>query len=223
MAKVLNPLMSNDAKGSVQGLTFSINKGIHTARRKSEPVRRFRSTQPANRASWGFISTAWQGLTALVRAQWAAWAASHPQPDGFGGTFLMSGFNAFMMLGQRRISGGLSAGAPASPPTTILVAWPATMVLADGALSGSIKADFTCSGVPAAGDKIQIFLSAPNVGGGRYDGLKGWTKFASVAGTAVTYSATTLQAGMWYGVRIRYVQADGQASSYLQGIWMAKA
>jgi hypothetical protein len=170
----------------------------------------------------GFIATQWAALTVTQRAEWAIWAAGHPQPDGFGGTFIMSGFNAFVHLNQAKMVAFPGGGVVGDPPIISLVATPATLAAAMGIVSGSIDCTWTLNGTGVALDSCELWISDGHVGIGCYDGLKGWKKAKSVAGNLLLGSVTDLQAGAYYGVRLRYVQKDGQRSNFLQTICTAK-
>jgi len=222
MAKVLNPLLSASASGSIQGLTFSLSRGQHTVRQKAMPPHRYNGKIPANRSIFAWLASQWAVLTTFQRANWEAWALAHPLPDGFGGTKIVSGFNAFMLHNQRAMSVGTAATYNANAPTVALAATIATLSGAAGAVSGGFVANWTHLGTGLVTDKNQINVSAPNLGPGRYNGLTGWKMVMTVAGNVLTAVVTGLIPLGYYGVRVRYIQVDGQASPWLQILYQAK-
>ena len=208
-------MLSMDGFGSLGGITFQRARGGTTVRRKPDVSGRLRTIQPSNRALLGYLATYWQSLAVIEKESWVGWAATHPQPDGFGGTFIMSGFNAFIHLNQAAMV-GFSAVAPQDyAPTAPLLTTPKTLTAAVGPLSGEIDVDFTMNVAGIAADKVQIFTSDPHVGDGAYDSLKGWKIESSVAGNVLTKLLTGMIPGAFYGIRIRYLQEDGQRSSFL--------
>lgn len=215
MAKVSNPLMSGSARGSVVGLTFSGWHGENVIKRKSMPVRRLRTTQPANRARVGFLARAWGYLTEAQRELWRAWAAAHAQPDGFGGTFLMTGINAYTQLGVRQMMSKATIDPNDAPPTSELDVGMATLVAIDGVGAGGITLNFTELGVGLATDNFEIGVAGPFSSPGVYDSQGKYAINSYVAGNLATKVATGFVPGAWYWFRVRYVRADGQVSSYL--------
>jgi len=214
--KLLNPMMSTAAKGTTSGMTISNWHGINILKRKATPVRRFRSTQPANRARVGYLSRAWGYLPASDRELWRIWAAGHPREDGFGGKFLATGINAFVELNVRAMMSQSLLAEIATPPIADLNIGMATLVAIDGVGSGSTTLNFTTLGTGIAGDKIEVGVAGPFTSPGVFDGGQSYSVDAYVAGNLLTSVHTGLVAGGWYWWRVRYVKADGQASSYLK-------
>jgi hypothetical protein len=221
--KVLNPMMSAGASGSLAGLTVSNSMNGYAFRAKANPTTRYRTPQMGNRSILSYLSVYWSALTQAQRDQWGVWAQSHPRPNGWGGTFIMSGFNAFIHLNQCQMSEFSNAAVKPAPPSIPLTATIATLVAGVGVVSGTISLAFTLLGTGVVTDSIQIQLSTPHMGFGCYDGLKGWHKVMSVAGNAVVATVTSLTPSEVYGVRIRYVNADGQRSNWMQKSFQAHA
>ena len=106
MAKFLSNIFS-EVRGSIGGVTFSMNKGVMTAKAKASPVRRMRTTQPSNRAILGYLSRQYSQLSAVNRGLWETWASNHPQTNSLGQSIILSGLQAYVMLNHvaRRIGG----------------------------------------------------------------------------------------------------------------------
>lgn len=218
MAKVLNPLLSTDARGSVGGVTYSINRGIHTCRVKARPARRFRTTQPRNRAILGFTSTYYQELTANQRVAWEQWAQDHPQPDGFGSTFLLTGHQAFIKLNHTAIRlddwGAICADPPGSPIDASIDA----LTVATGAtLAGDIDLTWTFQGVGDAGDFVEQQIAGPFTSAAKQSVESRFRFVQSCAGNLELDTIPGLTELHWYWVRARYVSAEGQVSAWQYG------
>lgn len=218
MAKVLNPMMSGRAIGSVGGLTATQWKGTDVLRLKQRPAKRLRPIQTTNRARLGFLSRWWGAqLSEAERESWRDWAASHPQPNGFGGTFIMSGEQAFIKLNQVAMRSQSLTTPIESAPIADLDKGIATLTLVTPAVNGKIEVDWTLNGTGVVGDKIEQSLAGPFTSPGRIevDGKFHWIGWT--AGNVVTGDILNLEAGAWYFTRVRYVQADGQVSAWVQG------
>lgn len=73
MAKVTNPLMSQDARGSVSGIQYSRNRSGNFGSRKSTSNRSQSLTVTAHRSRIKFAHTLWDGLDADYQALWNAY------------------------------------------------------------------------------------------------------------------------------------------------------
>lgn len=215
MAKLLNPMMSGAAKGTINGVTFSGWHGLGIAKRKPTPARRLRTTQPANRARIGFLARNWGFLTEAQRILWRAWAVSHPQPDGFGGTFLMTGINAYCQLNVRAMMSQVLVAPIEDAPVVNLDVAMATLVAVDGAQDGAITLNFTESGTGVATDAFEVGVAGPFQSPGVFDAAGHYSVDSYVAGNLATAVLTGFVVDAWYWFRVRYVKEDGQASAYL--------
>jgi hypothetical protein len=229
MAKVLNPFLSTDAKGTMSGMTASQWRGVKTMRVKSQPVIRLRTQQPVNRSRLAFLVSSWGQLSDDFRQQWRDWAAAHPQPDGFGGTFVMSGINAFVKLNIRRmLHGSFASYLPAAPISDLIVSIAAAIVVT-GPASGQIQLDWTFNGTGSLLDRCTIWLAGPYASGGKVEVASNfhtvWGVPAinhSVAGNLQTYLLSGLAPSMWYWVGVKYQDLYGQVSPMVIGQAVAK-
>ena len=156
MAKLMNPLLSTEAKGTTSGITFSKWRGIPVARRHSYPVRRIRTLQPRNRAYMGYLSRFWAAVTPENRELWKTWAQNHPRPDGFGGVFQMSGINAFVSLNKVRLDHNYMAAISPQPPVADLASTVHNLTAVMGAQSGTVLLNWMTLGADLATDFIEI-------------------------------------------------------------------
>lgn len=223
MAKVLNPLLSTHAIGTTSGVTYKGFRGMDSALRKAQPVRRLRNIQGINRANIGWMARSWGGLSALNRDDWKAWADSHPIPDGFGGTFRMTGMNAFISLNQKKMV-NIGGGYVPAPPIMDLQVGMAGLIVTAGVNPGEATLTWTVNGSASASDRVVVAVAGPYYSPARNPGPKDYhTCFGSpkvnhaVAGNLLTYVVTGLVPGAQYWFAVHYVQADGQASSKVVG------
>lgn len=229
MAKVLSPFLSTDAKGTVGGMTASQWRGVKTMRVKSQPVIRLRTEQPRNRSRLAFLVSCWGVLSDDYRQQWRDWATSHPAPDGFGGTFIMSGINAFVKLNIRRMLHGSFGTYMPAPPVGDLAIGISMCLAVTGPASGQIQLDWAFNGVGLLVDRCTIWLAGPYSSGGKVEVASDfhtvWGVPAinhSVAGNIQTYLLTFLAPSMWYWVGVRYQDIYGQVSPMVIGQAQAK-
>lgn len=95
MAKLLNPLMSNEARGKMNGLIYNTWRGISTVKTFKAPTKAKTALQLAIMAKMSVISKAWQNLTQSQRDAWAVYADNHLRPDWTGNPVRITGANAF--------------------------------------------------------------------------------------------------------------------------------
>jgi len=218
MAKIKSPLMSLDAKGSVGGLTFSKVRGINIAKAKSMPARRFRTTQPRNRSILSFLSMYFAELTANQRLAWQQWAQDHPEPDSFGGTFILTAHQAFIKLNFNAVRLDDWSAKSAEPPIDEPAASLDDLTVETGTVAeGDIQVDWSLQGTGDAGDYGEIQIAGPFMSPARQSIESRFRYIGSVAGNVVTYTAESLTVGMWYWLRVRYITAEGQATPWLLG------
>lgn len=216
MARVKDPLHSTDAKGTVGGLTYAMWNGVNTVRVKSKPVRRLRTTQPRNRAILGYLSRYWGDLTDAQRALWEDYASNHPQPDGFGGVFIMSGINAYVMLNHSiiRLYGfGSEIEEPPveDPPATI-----SQFTASTGATNpGDIDLEWVHGGTPEITDINEIRMAGPFISPGKVNVFERKVHIANPGGTVVELTIEDLVEGAWYWFFIRYMDEYGQVTAWL--------
>jgi len=218
MAKVLNPLLSTDARGSIGGITYSINRGINTCKVKPRPARRFRTTQPRNRAILSFTSTYYQELTSAQRTAWQEFAQDHPEPDGFGGTFLLTGHQAFVKLNHTAIRladwGSIGADPPGSPIAATIDALTVSTGLT---LPGDIDLVWTNQGTGSADDFVEQQIAGPFTSAAKQSVESRFKFVQTVAGNILLDTLAGLTELHWYWVRARYVSAAGQTSPWQYG------
>lgn len=213
--KVSNPVVGGSASGSLFGMTASSWRGINVMRKKPVPTTRSRGTQSRNRSRIGFLARNWGYLDETERVLWRLWASQHPKPDGFGGTFLPSGNNAYTELNVRRMMSQDTVTGIDTPPVIDLDVGINTLLAVDGAADGAITLNWTFFGTGLAGDKVEVSYAGPFSSPGVFDAAGHYKVYGYIAGNLLTSVMTGFIKDAWYWFKVRYVGADGQASAYL--------
>lgn len=218
MARVLNPLMSGKAKGSIGGVTFAAWKGLPVVRRLPIPARRRRHTQPINRSLLGFLSREYGTLSGADRMLWETYALNHPHPDGFGGTFIMSGQNAYIRLNHSAVRLGGIGKLQTSPPTDPPPANVITLGVVTGVgVPGDIDLTWSHAGSPVTTDYNEIRQAGPFQSPARQE-VHSRFKFATkLEGDDVLRTIGGLVEGAWYWFLVRYIDQFGQPTAWLTG------
>jgi len=117
MAKVVGPLHSSEARGSVGALTYNTWRGISTVKARTGPTTQYSSDQVALRAKTALATAAWQALTDSQRAAWHNYAVQHVDVDWTGNPQRLSGYNWFIRINVRRqiIATGIENDPPDTP------------------------------------------------------------------------------------------------------------
>lgn len=215
MARVLDPFMSGKAKGSVGGMTATSTGAGSVMKRKARPPRRRRGVQPKIRSILGWCARQYGSLTSGQRDEWEAYATNHPQPDGFGGTFILTPEQAYLMLNVVAVRIGGSAKLQTSPPTDPPVASVLTLVAADGAASGEVELTWTMLGSPSAEDSFDTQRAGPFQSQGRVEIHSRYRDTIQHGGGLLTYTYEDLVPEMYYWFRVRYVDQYGQVTNWV--------
>jgi hypothetical protein len=216
MAKVLNPLMSQEAKGSLGAMTFSMWHGMPCVRGKATPGRRNISVQTTNRARLGYLSRQWGTLTNAQRELWRGWARVHPQADGFGGTFLLTGEQAFIKMNQVAVRVFSLGTGLLVPPIAACVSGVATLTLTQGAVAAGFVVSWTADVGNLVTDKFEVAIAGPFQSAGKVQVAGKFRNYNTVPGTTLTTPVAAQQASAWYFARVRYVDQTGQVSAWVQ-------
>ncbi|MBA7675768.1 hypothetical protein ES703_84005 [subsurface metagenome] len=215
MPVVQGPFMSVNARGSGFGMTASVVRGGIIMKRKARPSTKYEPNQNKARSILGWLSRQWGELTTEQRDSWDAWAIDHPGTDKFGDPFIMSGFNAFIMLNHHAvtISGGegMIELPPEDPPVSSI--WELAAVT--GVTNpGEVDLSWTELGAGIATDVWEIQIAGPFQSQGRKSVESRFAHDKFKMGDVLLETITGLDEGMWYWFRVRYVAADGQISAW---------
>lgn len=208
MAKVVNPLMSAQARGKVGGLVFNSWRGQNTVKGFKSPSQPRTTRQLAVRSYLATLSRAWAGLTQAQRDTWDAWAAAHLVSDWTGQPVRMTGENAFikcnsLMLDQAKST--VTTAPVVSAPTSL-----AGFTPTGG--SGQISCAWTARAGTA--DTVDLWVYGPHSAGRKPTIVK--AKHNSYKpGETTPGIITGLGAGL-YTVYARVVsETDGQCSAFV--------
>ena len=122
MAKVVNPLLSVEARGRLAGLIYNTWRGIATVKAFSSPNQPNTPEQLAARTLLSDISKDWAGLSTAQRAGWSAYADAHTVTDWTGNPKRLTGMNWFVgcnvniaRCGESAITAAPAAASPDAP------------------------------------------------------------------------------------------------------------
>lgn len=114
MAKVVGPLNSIEARGSVGSLTYNTFRGISTVKGRCPKEPRDSFAQLAVRELTRQATAYWQAMERIDVDLWNAYAQIHTEADWTGQTKRISGYNWFIRINVRRLLAGavISADLP---------------------------------------------------------------------------------------------------------------
>lgn len=139
MALIKMGALAQDVRGSLNGSTFSRNRGGAYIRAKVSPIQPVSLWSKAARQAFKANSQAWAtSLTAAQRAAWIAFAAVHPWINVFGDSIILSGVAMYQAVNQRL----QLVGQPvlASPPASFVVADLGSVTVAATIVAGQFTA-----------------------------------------------------------------------------------
>lgn len=216
MAIVKDPLYSSDARGTIGGVTFSKSFAGNIAKIHPVPPRRARTTQPGNRHLLAWLARFWGELSDSARVSWKTWALNHPEPDKFGGTFIMSGINAFVKLNHTAMRIFGSSAQMTLPPADPPAASVATLAAVAGAVDpGDVDLTVTVTGSGSAEDKIEFQIAGPFQSPGLVEVFNQFRYVDSIVGNLLVDTISDLDEGFWYWFRARYVDEFGQVTPWI--------
>lgn len=213
MATVKDPLHSIQARGSIEGCTYSVWRGMNTVRRRARPARRARTTQPPNRSRLGVLARAFTDLTIAQMQAWENWATNHPESNKYGGTFIMSAIQAFVKLGHTglRLFNAYDDDPPAEEPPATCMTLSAELAIEEG----TVTLVWTVEGTGDVGDAVEIQIAGPFMSKGRRSVLERFEYNSQVTGDLLTADVAGLTLDRWYWFRVRYVAATGMVTNWV--------
>ncbi|MBA7704405.1 hypothetical protein ES703_113212 [subsurface metagenome] len=177
-----------------------------------------RTTQPKNRSILGFLSREYGNLTDEQRVLWETYALNHPHPDGFGGTFIMSGQNAYIMLNHTAVRMWLIGALMTDPPTDPPPASIYVVNVVTGAVDpGDIDLTWAHAGSPVAADKNEIRIAGPFQSQARQEVHSRFRTISSTTGETTMLTLSGLVEDTWYWINMRYVDHYGQVTAWNTG------
>ena len=188
MAKLKYGAVISDARGSIEGVTFSQGRFGPFARKRGIPRVQQTGFTTAVRVRLANFARRWFGtLTQVQRDAWIALAVANPVTDVFSNSHILTGQQLYIRCNQLRAQAGLAVidAAPADQAVTGL----ATLTVTATA-PATLSLAFTATPL-AAGHRLYIFAS-PSLSPGKV-ATKSDMKFIGVSGPGQTspYAAGT--------------------------------
>lgn len=157
MATVRYSSVVSDIRGSINGTTYSRNRGGAYAKVRVTPVNPRTAAQTRVRTNFRVLSQAWRALGAYYQASWAAAAPSYIIYNRLGDPTNPSGAQLYHRVNFYRLNTGLSV--TATPPAVDTL--PTTTFLTFVADTSGMTPVLTLSwtGVGSAGSHFQVNLT----------------------------------------------------------------
>lgn len=214
MVKILS--IVGTLSGSINGTTYSHNKGGAYIRKRSIPTVPASGKQTAARALLAFLSAAWSNsLSATQQTEWNDWAAVNPISDALGQSIQLTGHQAFVSLNARVVGAG---GTFIHTSPVVTAPAPLLTLVVTATAPTTISAAFTTTPL-AAGLKLALWMCLPTLPGSdpnvKQSRLIGYS--AAAAASPATYVSpypflSTQAVNFWGAV----LGADGQVSQVIK-------
>lgn len=209
MAKVVGPLHSTEARGSVGSLTYNTWRGIRTVKTRAGPAgpatgKRLDMLLLGKAASFN-----WSDISPDQRALWNAFGSAHPEAQWTGDLKRLSGHSWYVRLWVRVT---LIDGTPPDSPPTVPNLCDALIVLAayDGTFFEVDWAQLPLSGYTTY--KVELYRTGPTSAGQAHS-LHNAVRLGYTGLPSIWFEEEVLAAGD-YTVWIRTVTPTG-----LVGTW----
>lgn len=157
MAKIRFGEVVADARGSIDGITYSRNRFGAYARNRVAPVQPRTPFQLAVRETFAQLSQQWRALSEAERLDWSTLGEQIERTDSLGNTYTLTGLQAFMDVNLNRSTLGEAATSSAPALDTIPGILTATIT---EAIPGQLDVNYTASG-GAATNRFLVFATAP--------------------------------------------------------------
>lgn len=221
MARVKNPLGSEQARGAKGQTVFMGWRGIQTARARVAPTNPRTSAQLDARAKLTALSRSWGTISQANAALWNAYAKNLTLTDSLGQSYNPSGINAFVRVNNLLWLVYGTSTPNATPPATTPGAQVASISQQAGAGAGELAVDFDFSGTPAALSRVQVMLTGGSNSPNRTPAASEYRFSTYALCSAGDVTITGLTQGAWYGIAIRYIDLKGQPTGYVSGYFQA--
>lgn len=188
MPKVKYGAVITDSRGSLEGVTFSKNRGGSISRKRSIPTTSLTTRNSVVRSRQANLAKRWSSiLTVAQRSGWVVLANANPVVDVFGNTRYLSGFQFYIRVNHIRQQSGavILDTAPADQTGTAI----ATVVVTATTVP-LVSIAFTAT--PTDADHRVYVFATPNLSPGKSN-VTGLYKFlgASSLAKASPYVLTT--------------------------------
>lgn len=223
MARVKNPLGSEQARGAKGQTVFMGWRGIQTARARVAPTNPRTTAQLNARAKLTALSRSWGSLTKANAALWNSYAKNLTLTDSLGQSYNPSGINAYVRVNNLLWLVYGTTTPNLTPPATAPTAQVASIVQQTGGGNGELAIDIEFNGTPATLSRVQVMLTGGSNSPNRNPAASEYRykTYALCSAGAVTITGLTPDA--WYGVAIRYIDPAGQPTGYVTGYFKAES
>lgn len=209
MAKVVGPLHSSEARGSVGSLCYVTWRGISVVKTRSGPTTQYSDAQVAIRTKAALATASWQSLTDAQRDAWHDYALNHLDIDWTGNPQRLTAYNWYVRANVRAQLCG--AAIRTDPPTHNL-----DQGLTDFHIDDANGGFFIYWGVdpwpPAAGLRVEFYFTGPH-SPARHPTLKQCIRLASELADSLYYSWTPIDPG-FYTVFGRFIHPQGVVAAW---------
>jgi hypothetical protein len=156
MAKVKNPFLSSEARGSVGGMTASRNTMGAYMRAKASPVQPRSESQQKRRYALQKLTREYQDLTSIQIGNWNDFASNWPVTDVFGDSISITGLDWYVSLNSRLAA--INATSLSVPPLNPNSTFNTTVSIFQHVSTGNIMMNL--SGSIAVGAAIWLSYSS---------------------------------------------------------------
>lgn len=213
MAKVVGPLYSSEARGSIGALTYNSWRGIATVKSRCPKEPRDSEAQLATRELTRQCTIIWKTLTLAQATLWNNYSDTHLEPDWTGHPKHLTGYNWFIRINVRRLEfGSLIETVP--PYGSITWEFSDLRVEAE---DGYPYVWWTPqAGSPPASLQLEIYAGGPHSASRRLNipecicTARPWFDYGV---TGVSWSVNG-----WYTVFARILQKDGLVGSWQKSV-----
>jgi len=224
--KFLSQLLS-EARGSINGATFSRNSSGAYIRARVKPVNPNTPAQSQARALFATLSAGYKSLTGADRLTWDAARPNFPQVDKLGQTIELTAQQLYMKFNRNlQASGGVLIDI-APTPTTVSTPEFGTVTIDNTQVSIGFLPDPL-----AAGETMIVSASTCVSAGVSFMGRSGMKQIEVVAGTSASpidiftnynaiFGAGTLQAGAKVFISLHIIDRNtGISSAHIQNSYI---
>jgi hypothetical protein len=208
MAKLMNPLMSSEARGRVGGTVYNTWRGVRYAKQQTSPAQPRSQLQLQIRAWCTYLVRLWSTIGATPMGHWNDYASANPVIDWTGAPKRLTGLNWYVRCNIRLLQNGFSI--LTEPPAAAAPSAPVSFAAANGVLSSIV------SWTPEAGTDLttEVWAIGPHTAG-QQGKIEQARRITGVAGEQGATSLNDLRPGT-YTVFGRVVgELTGLASTWV--------
>lgn len=210
----------SEARGSVNGVTYSRNRYGAYTRNRAKPVNPSTTLQTAVRAAFTSISAAWRALTAGQRDAWTGYSLTVPKTNKVGDTINLTGNAMYVACNQPRVTFlGPTNRVDAAPTNTgtIPLSPMTTLNITSGTVV-SVQPSSSDTWTANTNNALLVFASRPQNASIAF--FKGPYQFAGIVRGTPAANITlphTVSTGQVVFFAFRVLGLDGRISDQIRG------